>query len=345
MEKKYAPIDTLVQKEALLNEFKGNLFEYLVASLLARHYKIEGTFISSFGGEIRKQLGEYEQWIRKNEPTLLSQLPILAKSLCDELISELPKQVDNILVVGKSAGGSHDERFNEADILILENKNVIPISIKLCKDHSFVNTKSGGARSFLTKYFSQFETSASEQIAINESIDQNFLQMGHALYELAGLEFQGRFDDRWTNEGYPELPGQLNKEMNKKVVATYYCAISNLYSAMKRLWVSDKNTFLKSLYPLIGLGNQEMIQATCFHVATNKNGKLVKYNLARNHVLCGSELISSDLSYSFVDLKENISSFEIKFPKFVLQIRIKPMNRFTQAAFKDNSSVKWKKKK
>jgi len=345
MQKKYAPIDTLVQKEALLNEFKGNLFEYLVASLLARHYKIESTFISSFGGDIRKQLSEYEQWIRANEPALLAQLPVLATSLSKELISVLPLIAENILVVGKSAGGSHDERFNEADILVLSGKDIVPVSIKLCKDHSFVNTKSGGARSFLTKYFSNFKESESEQKNLNENIDKTFLEMGHSLYEMAGLDFHGRFDENWRSQGLPELPGQLNKEMNTKVVSTYYKAIDGLYHSLKRLWSIDQDRFLTDLFPLIGLGNQEIIQATCFHVSSTKDGSVTKYNLARNHILCGKEIIASQLDYSFVELKKNISSFEIKFPNFVLQIRIKPMNRFTQSAFKVNCSVKWSKNK
>jgi hypothetical protein len=345
MEKKYAPIDTLVQKEALLNEFKGNLFEYLVASLLARHYRVESAFISSFGGDIRKQLSEYEQWIRKNEPSLLSQLPILAESLSKELINVLDENITNILVVGKSAGGSHDERFNEADILILNNDEITPISLKLCKDHSFVNTKSGGVRSFLPKYFYSFKDADTEQNKLNESIDQKFIEMSHSLYEMAGLDYMGRFDEQWKNAGHPELPGQLNKDMNKVVVSTYYNAVAKLYKTLEKFSKDDPQSFLSSLYPLIGIGSNEMIQATCFHKSSTIKGKQEKYILSRNHILKANQLKKEDLCYKLLPLKENISSFEVSFPEFVLQIRIKPMNRFTQAAFKVNCSVKWIKDK
>ena len=95
MNHKYQPIDTLAQKEALLNELKGNLFEYLVGSFMARNLKIERQFIESFGGEIRSQLTNYETWIRNYEPELLKQLPVLARTMANDLCNVLPSDVEN----------------------------------------------------------------------------------------------------------------------------------------------------------------------------------------------------------------------------------------------------------
>ena len=106
------------QNEALINEFKGNLFEYLVASHLAKSFQIESRFITSFGGAIKEQLSAYESWLRKNDPVLTQKLPILAKQTALELQSSLPKEIDNVIVMGKSAGGSHNDSYKEADLVI-----------------------------------------------------------------------------------------------------------------------------------------------------------------------------------------------------------------------------------
>lgn len=341
MNHKYQPIDTLAQKEALLNELKGNLFEYLVGSLMARELKIERMFIKSFGGEIRNQLTDYEAWIRIHEPELLKQLPLLASSMAKELCKVLPDKVSNILVMGKTAGGSHNESFNEADIMVICEDINYPISLKLCKDHSFVNTKSGGIKSFFSKYFSEFKDIKPIQKSINSLVDENFIAMGHELHSMAGLEFQGRFDEAWRESGLTELPGQLDEDMNRVLRQTYYSLIEKMYDAFTALYNEDKDLFIRSIYPLMGLGDINLIQATCFHKSSTKGENTQKYLLSRTHIFEGRELKEEASNVQILPLKKGISSFEVKLKNQTLQIRVKPMNKFTQAAFKVNCSLKF----
>ena len=58
--KEFPIFENTVQNEAIINEFKGNLFEYLVAAFLAAHFRVERTFSDSFQGWMREQLSRYE---------------------------------------------------------------------------------------------------------------------------------------------------------------------------------------------------------------------------------------------------------------------------------------------
>lgn len=56
-----------------------------------------------------------------------------------------------------------------------------------------------------------------------------------------------------------------------------------------------------------------------------------------------SDLFTNDPAEIAVkELSDGASSFDIAFKKFVLQIRVKPMNKFTTAAYKINCSIKMK---
>ncbi len=333
--REYQPIDTVAQKEALINEFKGNLFEYLVAQNLSRHFKIEGDFVRSFGGDIRRQLTEYDHWLRVNEPSLIKHLPLLANQVSKELVPTLPSNVDKILVIGKSAGGSHNKSWDEADIIIEADSGVFPISLKLCKSNAFVNTKSAGIKSFISQYFDSFEKSQYFQNLINEGVERRFLQMANELHDKASLEFFGRFDHRWTEAGFSELPGQLPEDFNKIVVQTYYDAVLDVYNCLTELKNTDTELFSKSILPLIGIGNPDIIQVTCFH----KEKKGEKYLPSGVHVIKSSDLVSGE-GLEILPLKSGISSLELHVGNIRLQIRIKPMNKFTSAAFKVNCSIK-----
>ncbi|OUR97784.1 hypothetical protein A9Q84_06170 [Halobacteriovorax marinus] len=334
--KEYQPIDTPAQKEALINEFKGNLFEYLVGQLLSRHYKIEADFTRSFGGEIRSQLTHYDHWLRVHEPDLVRQLPILAQTVIKSLIDFLPEKVSKIFVIGKSAGGSHNKSWDEADLLVQSFDLLIPISIKLCKSHAFVNTKSAGIKSFISNYFSSFSEATYFQNIINEGVERRFENMALELHEKAGIEFFGRFDHRWTDAGHSELPGQLPRDYNEIVVKTYYECIKDIYESFLNFKKSNEVEFIKSLLPLIGLSNPEIIQVTCFH--SESGGK--KYIPKGVHLLDGKSLDGKNTSIEILKLKDNISSFEMQLFGLRLQVRVKPMNKFTSAAFKVNCSIK-----
>ena len=241
----------------------------------------------------------------------------------------------------RTAGGSHNETFKEADIMVITKDRNYPISLKLCKDHSFVNTKSGGIKSFFTKYFKEFNNIKPIQDSINSLVDENFMAMAHELHSMAGLEFQGRFDDTWREAGLTELPGQLDDDMNKVLRQTYYSLIEKMYDACVELYNHDKELFTKAIYPLMGLGDINLIQATCFHKSSTKGDETQKYLLSRTHIFAGTELKEEANEIEILPLKSGISSFEVKLKNQTLQIRVKPMNKFTQAAFKVNCSLKF----
>ena len=216
--------NTVSQKEAYLNEFKGNLFEFLVASILAKKRGIEGKFLKSFSGDLRSQFSHYELQLRREDSELVKKLGHLSMELAEELIKLLPSTIRNILIIGKSPGW---ENWKEADILVEYDGGKIPISIKLCKERSFVNTKSGGVSSFFTKYFSNFFNISIFQERLDECVQKGFLKMGHQLYDYYGLEFEGRFDESWNREVGVSLPGELPPKPKEYLYQYYFEVIQS----------------------------------------------------------------------------------------------------------------------
>lgn len=119
------------------------------------------------------------------------------------------------------------------------------------------------------------------------------------------------------------------------VVGEYYAeVITFCHRALDAFFCFDQELFARCLMPLIGIGQQEMVILSCFH--REEDG--VAHQLDRVSI---ESLQSFDFKRLRIgDLKEGISSFEIYFPKQVLQIRVKPMNKFTTPGLKVNCSVK-----
>ena len=332
---------TKIQNEALINELKGNLFEYLVGSYLARFLGIEKEFISSFSGGIKRQLSGYELQLRQKDPQLLRQLPVLAQKTAHGLKSSLPKRADQLYVVGKIAGAGGNKEFHETDLLFVNKGKEVPIGLKLSKLSAFVNTKSGGVRSFLEKYFCKSKDVLSWQLKLNRELEKSYLQMACELHEMADLKFNGGFDYRWRESGFPELPGQLSKEMKKVVVQSYRPVIAVIHSALLNFYGENPLTFAESLLPLLGIGNRNVIQAICFyHNKSGNKGIGSRYNFGGLHIFDYLLMKKEMENLEIQELRESISSFEIQFSRSILQIRVKPMNKFTVPGFKINCSVK-----
>lgn len=317
------------EKEALINELKGNLLEYLLALSLAKMHKIEANFYSSFQGEIKKRLTSYEGILLKNDPYLFRKLPILAQEMANEINQVLPKKVDNILVVGKGAF-----RFDlaEADLIVKSGEDLIPLSIKLCKANSFVNTKSAGVKSFIKTYFNRFSKHEIWQRELNVMVDLSFEKMARSLYEMAGLRYVDGFSKDWEENGYSNLPGKLSLEM-KKIVKNFYFEInSKIYDIFRQMEKESPLDLRDSLPPLLGFGDNSIVQATCYHKEVSGE-KYIPVKITVNHSDPPKE-------WQLGDLKKGLSSFELKFSGRILQIRVKPMNIFTTPAVKINCSTK-----
>jgi hypothetical protein len=331
----FKDIHTPQQKEALINEIKGNLFEYLVAHELAKTFDIESKFISRFSGAIKDMFRHYESWLRENDRDLIYKLPVLAKDVSKRVATIIDFSPEEILVIGKITGGFHNDVFKEADILIYSQENELPISLKLCKSNAYVNTKSAGAKSFVSKYFSNFDQASLMQETLNKIIDSGFLEMGQALYELEGLKFHDRFDQQWTG---PELPGELSPKQ-KDILSDFYQKLnSQFYSIANQLYKEDKNKFNKCLLPLMGQGSEKIVNVTCFHKEKTIDGNKSKYELSDIHISQYKDLYDK---VKILPLKKEISSFDISLGKDILQLRIKPMNKFTTPSYKVNCSIRY----
>jgi len=330
--------DSSSQKEALINEFKGNLFEYLLGHSLSQKRGVETQFIKSFGGELRSRLSEYESWLRVHDQELIYALPSLAETCAVKLNEDFGDiEIQNILVMGKIGSAGGNDHFREADLLILtKNEKVLPLSLKLCKANSYVNTKSAGVKSFIEKYFMPFRGAGEKQLQLNQRVELAFLSMAKTLHDMAELKYENGFGPRWKEAGLPELPGQLDKDMNAVVVESYRPVISMIREILVEFHKQDEKLFIECLKPLLGFGKEGMTQVTCYH--QQKEGK--KYQFHSLEIYQGSLLLNDSLSCRFDEENPEISSFQITCGELSLQIRVKPMNKFTSMAHKINCSIK-----
>ena len=325
------------QKEALINEIKGNLFEYLVAKNIACHYKVEKDFVKGFSGELRERLTFYQQWLLREDSQLYHRLFALSEAAARALLPRLPQVIDRVRVIGKIAGASHDQTWREGDILLYGEKELVPVSLKLCKECSFVNTKSGGVKSFLLKYFPDLPECEKWQSKLIAAVEHNFSRMIHELYDSADLEFTGSFDGQWEKTGLGELPGALPKELAVIVGKYYSRVIGVIHQAFVDFHQKAEKQFIDSLYPLLGFGESRIIQVVCFHTGTSHGHD--RYALAKVSIRDFAQL-KSLRKISIMPLRPYISSFEMKIGRMDLQIRLKPMNKFTVPALKVNCSVR-----
>ena len=316
-----------VKKEALNNEIKGYLFEYLTARKLATLLGCEGAFLRDEVSADGKRLREYETWLRRNDPVLMERLPVLAHETVQLLNAKLSPEGEAVRLCGRRPEDSQ----GEADIF-LEGKPSLSIGLKLCKANAFVNTKSGGLRSFLIKYFGTDTHGAQERL--NRALDWSFDCMAGQLYESAGLEYTGRWDHSWIDAGYSLLPGELSEDRNAFVLEHYGRVVDVLYEEMEKYREGHPANFVQSLPPLLGFKNPDLVQLFCFYRRD--------YQLEDIVIVDGRTIVWQDLSVRIGERIPKRSSFEIVVEDRVLQIRVKPMNKFNARAMKVNCSVKWK---
>ncbi len=332
-----------MQKEAILNECKGNLFEFLVAQGLAKLSGLEDHFLLNLDSDFKNKLKSYEDLIRSHDGQLLQSLPELSKLTVKTIWNDASLAKFTFLewrVIGKLMSTTDNKFWNETDIVgVIKTKEEatkhMVFSLKLSKDHSYTNTKSAGVKSFLVKYFSFFGNVVTElQAELNKVVDESFLIMGHRLYSHIDREFTGCFNSDWTQK-YTELPGELSPEMKTIVHQNYHRVALKLSELLNELKELDNDKFYQSLAALCGFSHSEIIQVTCFHHENNFKNISIKNSF---------EFFSSyQNNYQILPLKELASSIEISIGKVSLQLRVKPMNKFTTPAYKINCSIKVKK--
>lgn len=317
-------MSSINRKEALLNEYKGNLFEFLVSINLAKKFSIESLFLKSINPSFLLMLKQQEKFIRSFFPDLLVRLPSLADHLVAEICSKLNiETVSDIQLVGKSAASDSIEDFNEADIILCTNNGKIPISLKLNKENAATNTKSAGVKSFLSKYF---QNAHELQREVNFEFDKSFDEFSYSLHDENGLDWDKNFNE-WCMRGLATLPGELEGKSRELYLDFLHTSSTLFYNAILKL--SKEKDFYKSIFSLAGFSNHSVVQATCFH----KN----EYQDSRCEIFDSINVISND--FELVN-KKATSYFEIRFKNMILIVRVKAMNKFIHKSFKMNCSIK-----
>lgn len=333
----YQLFDTASQNEALINEFKGNLFEYLVGLELAKFSGSEAHYLSSLQSDLTSRLRSYEDWLWQNDSELAEQLPRLAKSCADFFKSHYAKTFEKVLLVGKIAGGSHDESVGEADLLLIDrHENTTPISLKLCRTGAYVNTKSAGIRSFLSKYFSLLPDHGLTQERLNLVLDDSFKELSRELHRRHGLEEEDQFGKKWVEANLPVLPGALDEADQSLMFEHYYRVVSIISDFLKNAFENEQERFNRCVGAILGFANQEQLQVICYHHEVSKK----KYQWSHGEFTDFSDRFKQLSLGQFQSAKKSQASLSIEYPFGDLQIRVKPMNKFTVAALKVNCSVR-----
>lgn len=334
------------QLQAYVNEYKGTLFEYLVAQELAQKNSCLEVFYQDLSPKHQERLLFYEGQVRQVQPELPMLLNRWGKQTAQEIqrkfIESGKMSVKKVQVLGKALLDDHDAvklksgHHSEADILLQGEDFYLPLSLKLTKAHAFVNTKSGGLLSFIKKYFRHQDKAWEWQEIMATELAMSWQQMACDLYRYLDLplghqETRSFFGEEWDALGLSHLPGQLPKDLNAFVLAHYARCAHTLYQAFVRLKETSPLQFALGLLPLCGHTHQGLVQV------------LVAYDnqdQAQVQIEDFKEQISSLEENIIRPYKEGLSSFEIELPTKLLQIRIKPMNTFTVMAPKVNCSIK-----
>lgn len=319
--------------EALLNEYKGNIYEYLVASELARSGGDLAAFMKSVPQGFYGMLEQQESFIREFYPRLLTDLPVLAQGLASKIAATLRPAPFQVQIVGKSAAAFGGADFGEADIVVLfENGSRVPVSVKLSKAQAFVNTKSAGIKSFVGKYFKVFPECAQAQEDLGAFFDREFDSMAYALHEKAGIEFDSEFSE-WSAAGLSRLPGELPQDLREIFLQALYNVNNKLYEILLSFKNSNDKLFALCLGPLTGYSRNDLVQAATFYRSAGDGYKL------DSHVVELACDFDGKKPRELVN-REGTSSFDVVFDDRILQIRLKAMNRFTSKGFKVNCAVK-----
>ena len=317
------------KKEALFNEVKGSLFEYLVARNIAILGNEELTFVKSLDKNYLTVLSQQDRMIRQFYPDMLPFLNAASLDTARALVKYLKVIPTSPKVVGKFSNSHLAQDLHEADLVLNCQDKPLSVSLKLNKKNAFVNTKSGGIKSFFSLYFPNLKASIQDEF--NLFVDMEFNRMALELHSLHDLEYPGNFHS-WVQKGLSELPGELDTE-SRAVLKSYYARIAQkMHTILGDALKLNRKEFEKSLLPLMGFGSKEILQVIYFHSFPETDSPIIDIHT--------SQELLNELKHLSLKEFSDISSVEIDIGEWALQIRVKPMNKFTTTAIKINCSVK-----
>ncbi len=155
--------------------------------------------------------------------------------------------------------------------------------------------------------------------------------MSLELHALHDLEYPGNFSN-WLNEGLSELPGELDQDA-RKILKSYYSRIAQkMHMILTEALRKSPSEFGQSLLPLMGFSSSEILQVIYFHEFPLNEAPLIDIHTA--------DELSRELENLSIKPFSDIASVEIDVGAWSLQIRVKPMNKFTTTAIKVNCSIK-----
>lgn len=320
-------------REALFNEIKGSLFEYLVALEFARRAKLEANFLRSLPAHYQRVLEQQDHMTREAYPELLPHLPQWAKQVANAWQACYPKE--NITAVGLTGQLTHTEASEtqgEADLTITTDR-LRAVSLKLNKRQGAVNTKSGGIKSFFSTYFFEADVEAAQTL-FNQLVDAEFSVMRLELYQMAGLPEDTDWSS-WKRAGLSELPGELPSDMRERLHAFYARVALAVRETLQSIEQQNAAAFEAGLLRLCGFGKSDLVQVICFHDIHGKNPAVVEVQIHEETA------VLERLRKKIWRPHAGTASCELDLLDWILQIRVKPMNKFTTTAIKMNCSIRY----
>jgi hypothetical protein len=312
-------------QDALLNEVKGMMFEFLVASEFSKKFNIEKEFLSSIPLVDITTLNNAQKFLKKNAPDLYNSFNGLAKKTCDYYCLELNDKITSINLTGRSK----QSKTVVADI-VLVGDSIHEISLKLNKSGSAINTKSAGLKSWINEYF-PVSNCAEMQNEFNKRLEQAFFQYCVEIHQFYNLEADVNFH-YWREKKLPELPGDLPAEANL-ILKNFYHNLARLIFQDILVLKNNKEIFSIGIKKLLGFSSPNIEQLVCFADTSSGVSRFDKILKIDQKML--------DLNSLECEFEDGQSYIKIITNEFTQLLRVKPMNNFTTMTYKLNSSVSY----
>ncbi len=320
-------------REALFNEIKGSLFEYLVAAEFARRAGLEAAFLRGMPVHYQRVLEQQDHMTREAYPELLPHLPLWAKQVVEAWVNRFgDEKINSIQLTGQLTHTETAETQGEADFT-LTSERTRAVSLKLNKRQGAVNTKSGGIKSFFSTYFPVPDVQRLQD-DFNQLVDAEFSVMRFELHQIAGLSEDQDWAG-WRRAGLPELPGELSSDMRERLHAFYARVSAAVRVTLDTIEKNHREIFEAGLLRLCGFGMEGLVQVICFHDIHGKNSAQVDVRIY------DEQTVREHLAKRVWRTNSAIASCEMDLADWMLQIRVKPMNKFTTTAIKMNCSVRY----
>ncbi len=318
-------------RQALLNEVKGSLFEYLVAQELAGAAGALGDFLTSIPDHYQQVLEQQERLLREADAGLALLLPRWARQAAEAFRSSAVLPIEQVRLTGQLSTTAQGQELGSCDVLLKGGAGDTRLSLKLNKARAAVNTKSGGVKSFFGQYFTH-ASAAREQERFSAAVEREHALVRRELFALEDLPEEAPDWGPWRERGLTELPGELRPEARELLHAYYARLARALDDSLATLAAEDAGRFTQALALLAGLAPQQ-VQLICFHEYPARDDLDVRVTSYRQ----GLAQLSQWQRLPATDS----ASVEFAIGAWRLAIRVKPMNTFTTTAIKMNCSVRY----